>query len=180
MSEFLRLLWEIVASVTPFRIVHQWESGLYLVCGRLWYVAGPGVKIFAPKLCDVVLISHAERTEQTGLQFCELTDGTVLTYAASFRMRIVDAWAAYSKLEDWRHTSVENAAAALSDAIAEAEPDRFSPAYGKRERLKKEFVETANDRLQRDGVELIEVNFTSFARVPVFHLVGEHLAKTTA
>jgi regulator of protease activity HflC (stomatin/prohibitin superfamily) len=173
MSEFLRIVLDALHSASPFRMVNQWEAGLYFVLGRHWRTLGPGLKIFLPYICDVVTLSLASRVERTPIQFVNLRDGRTLSYRASFLMRVIDPAKAYLTLEDWRETIVEIASGVLNETIAEVEPARFDPARGKRDRLREELAEAINEQTKNHGVEVVAMTFSEFGFVRVIHLVQD-------
>lgn len=163
MTELIKLLLEIAHSISPFRIVYIWQRGLYFVLGRYWKTVGPGLKFVVPYLTDVHLVSMVPAVHCTALQTITLRDGKALTYSATIVVQVVDAEAAFNRLEHWQESVVELASGVLSDGLADADPARFDPARGKRDRLLMELRDDINEACKPFGVEIHSVRLNNFA-----------------
>lgn len=162
MTDLLHLLVSIAGHICPVRIVHQWEVGLYMVCGKHRGTVGPGLKLVVPGLCDVVTISRVPRIEQTPRQSVTLRDGRHLTFTASLTLQVEDAALAWLTVERWQETCVELAGGQLAELLAEADPERFDPARGKRSRLLDEFRDELDTLTAVYGVRVRAVRFQDF------------------
>ncbi len=163
MADLLHLLVSIAGHICPVRIVRMWESGLYLVAGKHRGTVGPGLKLVVPGLCEVVCVSMVPRIEQTPRQSITLRDKQSLTFTASLTLQVEDAAKAWLTVEKWAETCVEMAAGRLAELLAEAEPKRFDPAYGKRDRLLEELREEIDTLTRAHGVRTRAVRFQDFA-----------------
>lgn len=162
MTELVKLLVDLLVNLWPLRIVWAWQHGVYFFCGRAVGVVGPGVKLIFPFLCDVRTVSVVPEIYLTPLQTVQLRDKTMLTYSASITVVVRDALAAYTTLGHWAETVVEIAASMLSEGLADAEPERFGPARGKRDRLIDEFRKTINEDLKVHGLEVTALRLNNF------------------
>lgn len=162
MADFLHLILSVLGRVSPVKIVPQWCSGLYMVAGKHRGTVGPGLKLVVPGLCDVVEISLVPRIEQTPRQSVTLRDGRHLTFTASLTLQVEDPAAAWLTVEKWQETCVELAAGQLAELLAEADPERFDPARGKRGRLLDEFRDELDGLTRAYGVRVRAVRFQDF------------------
>ncbi len=164
MADLLKLLMDLLQPLWPFRLVWTWQVGLYYFAGRYQGTVGPGLKVIVPYLCDVKYISVVPEIYTTPLQTVTLRDGSPLTYSASVTVVIRDANAAYNRLGRYAETVVEMAAAILSEGLADADPDRFDPARGKRDRLLSELRADINDAAREYGLEVTALRVNNFVR----------------
>lgn len=164
MGEFIRLIAELIQPLWPLRIVWEWEEGLYYVGGRYKGTVGPGLKFVVPYLCEVRRVPVVPEVYVTPLQTVTLRDNSALTYSASLTVIVRNAERAYNRLGHYQETVVEIAAAMLSEGMADAEPGRFDPARGKRDRLLEELREAVNKVIEEFGIELTALRLGTFAR----------------
>lgn len=164
MVDVLKLLADLLQPLWPFRLVWTWQVGLYYIAGRYQGTVGPGIKLIIPYLCDVKCVCVVPEIYTTPLQTVSLRDGSTLTYSASLTVVVRDAAAAFNKVGHYSETVVEMAAAMLSEGLADADPDRFDPARGKRDRLIAELRETINDAAREYGLEVTALRINNFVR----------------
>jgi regulator of protease activity HflC (stomatin/prohibitin superfamily) len=164
MTELLRLVVDFLKPLWPVRVVWEYQRGVYYVGGRYWRTVGPGLKLVVPYLCDVVRISVVPEIYTTPLQTVTLRDGSTLTYSASITVVVTDPAAAWNRLGHYTETVVELAASILSEGLADADPERFDPARGKRDRLLNEQREAINAALAGYGLELAALRLNNFCR----------------
>lgn len=164
MAETLKLVLDLLRVLVPFRLVMQWEMGCYFVCGKCRGVVGPGLKVIVPYLCDVRCVSVVPEIYTTPLQTVTLRDGSPLTYSASVTVCVRDPDAAYNRLGHYSETVVEMAAAMLSEGLADADPERFDPARGKRDRLLSELRDDINAAAGVYGIEVTALRLNNFVR----------------
>lgn len=162
MAELLHLIVDLLGRVTPVRTVMHWEAGLLYLCGRYVRRLGPGLKVVVPGLMQLHTVSMVPRNESTPRQTVTLRDGRSLTFTASLTMVVDDPAAAWNSVERWSETVVEEAAGVLSELLAEADPVRFDPSYGKRERLRDEIRDEVDAVTSRFGVRVTAVRFNDF------------------
>ena len=163
MGELIRLLIDIAQWAFPLRAVEQWERGCYYVLGKYWKTVGPGRWPVIPYFMDVRAVSIVPGVVPVQLQTVTLRDGVALSFAASVMFRVTDAASALNKIERYEETVSEQAAGLLAERLADVDPDRFDPAYGKRDRLLKELVAELNRQTSAYGVEVMEVWMRDFA-----------------
>jgi regulator of protease activity HflC (stomatin/prohibitin superfamily) len=163
-AEFLRVLLDILYALCPFRVVWQWQQGVYFFCGRSQGAVGPGLKLVFPGLCEVRTVSVVPEIYTTPLQTVTLRDKSTLTYSASITVVVRNAERAYTTLGHYAETVVELAARVLSDELADADPERFDPARKKRERLLSEMREAVNRECAAYGLEVTALGLNNFVR----------------
>lgn len=173
MTEAIKLLVDLISPIWPFKIVHQWEHGLYYVFGRYQWTCKPGLKVVVPYFTDVKTVSMVGEIESTPLQTVTLRDGRTLTYSASMRLQVIDANKAYNRIGHWSETTIELAAGIVSECLADAEPERFDPARGKRERLLNEIREEINTESEAYGVRLTTLRLNNLAFVRTLRLLTD-------
>lgn len=163
MLEVIRLIIDTIGAVVPFRLVFQWQKGLYYFCGRYQFTTGPGLKIICPGLCDVKLVSIVPEIHTTPLQTITLRDGRNLTYSASLTVVVVDANLAWNTLGHFEETVVELAARLVSVGLADAEAKRFDPTRGMRDRLVEELRAEIDAAVKVYGVSVTALGLNNFA-----------------
>lgn len=164
MGEFVRLILDLFTQLSPFRIIWQWEMGVYFVAGRYWRTVGPGLHLVVPYLCDVRRVLVVPEIYTTPLQTITLRDGSTLTYSASVTVVVTDPAAAFNRLGHYTETVVELAASVLSDGLADADPARFDPARGRRDKLLDDQRKAINGELEGYGLEVTALRLNNFAR----------------
>jgi len=163
MGDVVMKLIELGGRLLPFRLVMAWEVGLYFLAGKCRGVVGPGLKLIVPGLCDVRCVSVVPEVYTTPLQTVSLRDGAMLTFSASVTVYVADARLAYCGLGHWQETVVEMAAAVLAEGLADADPDRFDPARGKRDRLLGEQRDGINEAIGPHGLVATALRMNNFA-----------------
>ena len=116
-----------------------------------------------PGLCEVKLVPVVPEIETTSLQTITLRDGRSLTYSASITVVVVDAYLAYNTVGHWSETVIEMAARLISAGLADAEPDRFDPTRGKRDRLIEELRKELDDAVKVYGLSIPAIGLNNFA-----------------
>ena len=164
MPELLRLIIDLLTPLWPLRIVWEWQRGLYYIAGRCMGEVGPGVKAVVPYICDVKCVSIVPEIYTTPLQTITLRDKSNLTYSASLTVVVKNPRAAYNLIGHYEETIVELAARILSDGLADADPERFDPARGKRERVIDELRQEINKAASLYGLEITGLGMNNFAR----------------
>lgn len=157
-AEFIYDLW-------PFRIVHEWEQGVRLRCGRVVSLLGPGLHIFWPLIGEI----HARNTildvNVTDNQTVDTADGVSVTFALAVKYRIADLARLYRSIVDHDSTvlnEVTASAAALAmtmnyDEIEEELPDAV--------------WRDVHERLEEWGVELISVSLYTYCQARTFRVL---------
>jgi regulator of protease activity HflC (stomatin/prohibitin superfamily) len=164
MSEVLLKLLDFAGAICPLRIVRHWEQGVYLFCGKCRGVVGPGLKVVLPGLCEIIRVPVVPEVYPTPLQSVTLRDGSTLTFSASVTVVVKDAAKAYLELGHYTETVQEIAAAILAEGMADADPDRFDPARGKRDRLLGELRDDINSAIEPYGLHASALRLNNFVR----------------
>lgn len=183
MGDFLQTLFNALAYFWPFRIVNQWEKGLYIVNGtvvRPWRIMrwsrGP-VNTDGSDLCDpglyltipwfVVMhevnmcwdVVNSERLDVV------LKDNRTLTVSVVAMMRVTDPVAAYLGFQDYSADRVGLLRATVADELSSAESERFAP--DRRGMLLGRTLLAAVQKMgKRIGHEVEDVQVTSFILQP--------------
>lgn len=160
MGELVRLVIEICQFAFPFRIVKQWERGGYMVLGRWKREVGPGLYFVVPFFTDVHAVSVAGSRVGTGRQDLTLFDGSTLSFTATVWARVVDVRAAVCDVNNYDETTQEDLTAALSNELAELDPDRLRPR--RRGALFRELEAKVAEKHAKYGVESSDLSFGSF------------------
>jgi len=163
-TDLIRLLIDVAAAVCPVRVCWTWQRSLYFICGRYQWTGNPGIKFIIPGLCEVKTVSVVPEIYTTPLQTVTLRDGTSLTYSASITVVVRDPAAAYNRLGHYTETVVELAARILSEGLADADPKRFDPARGMRDRLLSEQRDEINAACKEYGLEVTGLGLNNFVR----------------
>lgn len=173
MPDLMRLVMDILAFAWPFRKVYQWQVGLYYFCGRYQGEVGPGLKLIVPYFCDVKTVSVVPAIYQTPMQTITLRDGRHLTYSASITARVTNGNLAYNTLDNWNLSIVESVSGVLSEGLASADPDRFDPARGKRDRFLDELRDELNAEIGQYGLVVDALRFNNFAVLRAYRLIQD-------
>lgn len=159
-AEFLSLLIQIAQVIWPFRIVRQWERAGYLVFGRWVGEVGPGCWPVLPWFFDVHTVSVVPGIVGTGRQDITVKDGSILSFAATATVRIVDARKAMCDVENVTSTMQELLASVLAEKLADVDASRLEPQS--RGRLVADLRRWVQEAAEPFGVEVSSVRFTSF------------------
>lgn len=174
MPDLIRALVDLLQMLWPFRLVWQWQRGVYYVCGRSWRTVGPGVWPSVPWFMDVRAVNVCPGIYQTPLQTVTLRDGRLLSFSATATAEVEDPVAVWNKVERWTETTVELVSGLLSDRLADADPARFDPAPGVRAELVEELRAAADAETARFGVRVRAIRFANFALgVRTYRLLNE-------
>lgn len=153
---------QIIGFLWPFRIVEQWERGLYTFCGR---IAGkelaPGLYPVVPWFCDVKEIPMSWDYVESGRLDLTLRDGRTLSGEAVAQMRVVDlrkAWVAFHDYEVDRRKMLR---AVVSELLQEADPERFEPSRRGR-LLGSSLLKAVQEGAAPIGCEVYAVQMTTF------------------
>lgn len=163
-GDLIRTLFEWLKELAPCQQVQQWEAGVRFTNGRFKKVVGPGVYWIVPWFMYVETVNIVESILGTGRQDITLRDGTTLSFVATARVRVVDPRAAVCDVDDYRETTQELLASVLAQELADADPARFDPARGKRDRLLNELTANVAAEAKKYGVLVEDIRFTSFVR----------------
>lgn len=160
MTEFLRLLLDAVAYIWPLRMVKQWQRGGYYWFGRYRREVGPGVWPVVPWFGEVHEVDVCEAIVGTSRQDITMKDGTLLSFAASATVRVVNVRLALNAVDQFRETAQEAVAAVLAERLAQVDPERLEP--DRRGRLFTTLRDAVADELAPYGIEVTKLRFTSF------------------
>ena len=172
MSDFLRLVLDSIQYLWPFRRVDLWEKALYIVAGKWQWVVGPGVWPILPWFIEVKVFSVVKGILETPRRDITLRDGTMLSFAASATVQIMDLKAAINTVDAYMETTQELISAVLAEKLAEVEASRVAP--DKRGRLLADLRRWVQDEASVFGVEVSKLRFTTFVLNPrTYRLLGD-------
>lgn len=180
MGDFLRIILDSFKYLWPFRIVEQFEVGVYYVLGRrikvpAWY-GGPDCRpgrlwVVVPFFTDLKTIAVKRTTLVTPKQTITCLDGRSLTFSASAQVEVGDANLAYNEVDQWAETTAEDIAAILSERLATAPPAELEPES--RARMIGNCRRAITAQVSTYGVTLVSLRFNNFIRgarvVQLFH-----------
>lgn len=162
-GEIFAFIKEVVQLIWPFRIVAQYERGVYYRCGKFWKVVPPGLKLVIPWFFDIHPVPISKGIVGTGRLDITLKDGRFLSYAATGEVRVVDPNIAQNDVDKYETTAQELFASVLSDTLMEVDPDRLQPS--RRGRLFNGILDTLNTEAATYGLEFSKLRFKSFVIV---------------
>jgi regulator of protease activity HflC (stomatin/prohibitin superfamily) len=163
-TDLLRLILDTLQAISPVRPVFAWERGVYLVCGRYWRTVGPGLWPVVPVLVEIRKLVTVPEIYPLPLQSVTLRDRSTLTYSASITVIVTDPHLAYCSVGHWSETVSELAAGVLSEGFADADPERFDPARGKRDRLLAELRKQINEACCDYGLSVTALRLNNFVK----------------
>lgn len=163
MLELLRLLLDTAGQLMPFRIVPQYARGVRFFCGRYRATVSPGLKLVVPYFGEVKNVSIVPDVSTSPLQTVTLRDGRHLTFSVSITFRVTDPNLAYNTIGHWTETVVEIASGIVAEGLADADPERFDPARGKRDRLIEELRSDVDAAVQVYGLTVMALRLNNFA-----------------
>jgi regulator of protease activity HflC (stomatin/prohibitin superfamily) len=156
---WIQPLIDLLAFIWPLRRVEQWEVGGRYWWGRWVKTVGPGVYFVIPWFGEVRAVTTAEVILGTGRLDLAIKDNTVLSYAATATLKIVDPYLALNAVHEYQETAQEALMAVLSGVLGDESLESFEPK--KRTWLLKRVETAVREKLGRYGMEVLEVNFIS-------------------
>lgn len=169
LTDFLRLLLDVIAYLWPFKIVWQWERGSYYIIGKYWRDVGPGCWPKLPFFTDVKTEGVVSGTYGTPLQTITTKDGGTLTFSASMKMRVVDLGKSFNNVLNWDENAIEDASASLADKLADVDASKLEPEA--RNRLIGACKRALEAELGYYGLAVDRLRFNNFVRnMPVGRL----------
>lgn len=176
MEALVQLIVTVVQYVWPFRLVHQWEVGLFFIFGRIYWVVPPGLYPVIPWFMDVKAMSVAEDPIHIPRQDVTLKDGTLLSFEATAVTKVVDPRKAHTIVDHYDSSTKILLASMLAEQFMEIEPARIHNPR-RRENLFDKVTEAIAKEAAEFGVEVSKVRFPSFVLNPrVFRLLTDHMA----
>lgn len=161
LNDLVQALVQIVQFLWPFRIINQWERGLYTVFGRIVWELGPGLYPVIPWFCDVCEIPTSWDFVESGRLDLTLKDDRTLSCEAIAKMRVVDmkkAWVAFHDYEVDRRKMLK---AVVSELLQEADAERFEPSRRGR-LLGTSMLKAVQEGASAIGCEVESVRVTTF------------------
>lgn len=172
MDFFGRLL-DSIEYLWPFRIVEQWETGGYYICGRFWKTVEPGCYPIVPFFMAVIPTTTVPYMTVTPRLDLTLLDGTSVSIVASAWARVTDYNLAVNTVESHEHTTAELLQSVLADRIAQVDASRLEPE--KRGRLLSDLTRWAAEEAATFGVEISRVRFSTFVlRAKTYRLLQDN------
>lgn len=170
-GDFFSLIKEFISYLWPFRIVEQYERGVYYFLGKVvqvpkWY-GGPDCTaghlwIVVPFFCDIKTLMVVRDTVVTPIQTIEVIGGKSLTFNASAQLEIEAIDLALNTVVKLKQTAAEDIAAILAEKLATVEPDKLEPEA--RGRLVGGCRQAISAAISKYGVRLLSLRFNNFVR----------------
>lgn len=183
MGDFLRLILDSIQYLWPFRIIEQFERGVYHVFGKpirvpTWY-GGPECTpgrlwIVIPFFTEIRTVVTVRDVIVTDVQTITCSDGGTLTFSATVSIAVSDANLAYNAVRQYAETVREDVSAILAERLAEVDVDRFKPEA--RGRLIGACRQSLGTQLAAYGVQVTSLRLNNFVRnIPVGRLFNDQL-----
>lgn len=160
MGELVRLVFDFIEFLWPFRAVEQWERGVYYFFGKCWRTVGPGRWPVIPYFMEVRAVGIAPSIVGTPLLTITLKNGDALTFSVAATVFVEDAAAALNKIEDYEETTQELLGARVAEKLAEVDPNRIDS--GSRRRLATDLARWLDEETVEYGVRVTALRFTNF------------------
>lgn len=160
MEGFLRVLFDSIAYLWPFRIIKTWQRGGLYEYGKFIRVLGPGCWPIIPFFTDVLEISVVPAIVRTPRLDITLSDGSSLTFAAAAWAKVASYDLAINTVDDFKETTQELMAAVLAEQLAEIDGARVQPS--RRKGLIKTLTVEINKESSLFGIEVTGLRFTTF------------------
>lgn len=172
MSDLLRIVLDSIQFLWPLHRVEPWERGLYILLGRWTREVGPGIYPIIPWFTRVANCTTVLALVSTPRQDITLTDGKMLTFAATANVKVGNVTRAYLGVDNYHQTVQETIAAVLAEKLAEVDAARVTA--DKRGRLLSDLRRWVNEETRVYGVEVEELRFTTFVvNARTFRLLQE-------
>ena len=173
MGELLRLLFDAVAYIWPFRLVYTGEEGGYYVCGKFWKKVGPGWPwpvlpwfMEVRKYPVVPAIYASKRLDLT------LRDGTLLSCTVTATGQIFDFNLAINTVDSYSETVVELTSAVTARFLVLKGKADLAPEHW--DSVTSELTRRLNAKSKKYGIKISGVVFTTFVFNPrVFRLMQD-------
>lgn len=179
MAELLRLIWELIALLKPWREVTTWERGLLYQFGVYRRTLDPGWHVVVPFVHTVHAVTTVPETYFTGPHDVTLEPDEgrprriVVTYSAAVDIEVEDPALAWNTRGHYLTTTLNLVAGMVSEALRSEDEDRFSPSRKVMDRFKARLVAKIDERTKVYGVRLRALEFADFlVDVRAVRLVG--------
>ncbi|UOF81165.1 prohibitin-like protein [Caudoviricetes sp.] len=113
-----------------------------------------------PFFCDVKTVITAEVIIGTGRQDLTVADGTMVSYAATAKIRVCDVKKALLAVDEYKETTQELLSSIIAERLVSVKPDRLSPAN--RAGLLRDLRKWVEEEALEYGIEVRRVRFNSF------------------
>lgn len=164
MGDFLRTILDSIHFLWPLSIISQWESGIYLVFGRVWKVVGPGLYPKIPWFITIHETSMAWEPAHTSRRDITTTDGRTLTFDATAWFRVTDPVKTLTLLHNYESGIQSLVTSVLAEKLADVDAERFEPS--KRGRLNASLKAWVANEAAAYGLEVEWVRFNTFVLGP--------------
>jgi SPFH domain/Band 7 family protein len=164
MTDLLRLIVDVIQYIWPFVIVHQWQRGVWYVCGRYWRTVGPGVYPRIPffmDIHDVTLVPDSHMTNPYTIT-TKGAAGDTLTFAFVYELEVLDANLANNTVQDYEGKAHMDVLAIVADTLADLPEARLQPDV--RNGMIRKCLLEVNKELGRYGMRCNSLRFTIFVR----------------
>lgn len=181
LGDFLGRIFDAIEYLWPFRIVEQWERGIYSIFGRAQptWVVQRGIWPVVPFFITLVTKSVAWAPIKGSRQDVTLKDGSHLTFQAGALVRVSDVYKAVVEVEKYEESTIEILEAVFADKLTtEVDPQRLES--NRRGRLLTSLQNWFATDVGRFGIEVDSVWFSMFVHKPKsFRLLGDVAARDT-
>jgi regulator of protease activity HflC (stomatin/prohibitin superfamily) len=161
MLNWVQTLIEVIKYIWPFRIVHQWERGVYYVFGRCVGTVPAFVWPIIPYFCDVKPTSVVPGIISTPLLTITTKDGKgTVTFSAAATVRVADPRKAWNNVDTVAETVREMLAAVTAHELSLVDPGRLDG--DSRRRLITSMIGWLNSEMDFMGCEVSALRFTNF------------------
>lgn len=164
LSELISTAVEWVYGFWPFRIVHAWEQGIRLRCGKITATLEPGVHGFWPGVGEIMTRDTVLDVNATESQTVDTQDGESVTFSLAFKYRIVDLAALYTSIQDHDSTVTNEICASAAGLVGTLRYDDLSE-------LPDAVWRDVHGRLNEWGIELFEVSLLNLCAARTYRLI---------
>jgi regulator of protease activity HflC (stomatin/prohibitin superfamily) len=188
-AELLRLVWDLVALLKPWREVTTWEKGLLYRFGVYRRTLEPGWHVVVPFVHTVHVLSVVREAHIIPCHSVTLVPEksgqppVIVTYSATVEIEIEDAALAWNSRGHYLETSLRIISGRISQALREEDEDRFNPSRRVLERFLARLVGELDEVTRTYGVRVKDLTFSDFligarairllGEVPTSHAVAK-------
>ncbi len=173
MGELVKLLFDTAGAVWPFRLIHDWERGLYYCCGVCIGSVGRGCWPVLPWFMEVHPVSVVPDVFITPLKSVTTRRGVQLSYSCSATYRVTNPRLAFTTLHDYKESVVEITNGVLSDGMRAVEDTGATS-----EELLEPMRRAINHTLGQFGLEVVALRLDNFVvGAPTLRILQDFSAK---
>lgn len=160
MDVAIKLFLDSIQYLWPIKIVPQNAEGGYFIFGRWYFLLKPGGYPVIPFFCEVKTAVTAEAIVGTGRQDITVADGTMVSYAATAKIRVIDVKKALLAVDEYKETMQELLSSIIAERLVAVKPERLTPAN--RAGLLRDLRKWVEEEALEYGISVSKVRFNSF------------------